>query len=240
MGVAEGLRATGPLERGRVRDVNALTADGKISAVARQQQSPFAPASLPQSTQIVREPSLDGGFEKGSYVAMAERLGAGLPEAQKGKLTAQALDQFARTGRAPEGFSAKQLHALRVTLFAAEGSRSPAAGVWGHMSLDLMRAGMSPAVLLGTEGVAGLHPLSPVGVSGDRLALEERMERVKRGEAVGDPNAAEDRQMNREIAMIDAWLHTLRDLKLDESSNATRVQQIKREIERRIAAAAAR
>jgi hypothetical protein len=98
------------------------------------------------------------------------------------------------------------------------------------MSLDLMEAGHSPESILGSDAGGGLHPLSPVGVGKDAQPLERRMESVERarkgeGPAPGEPRARAERQMHREIALIEAWLKTL-DLKFDD--NATKEEKIRR------------
>ena len=148
-----------------------------------------------------------------------------------------ALEEFARTHSAPAGFTETQLHALRMTLLGAEHSRSPAAGVFGQMSLDLMKAGVAPEAIVGKDDRGGIHPLSSKGVSEDRTALDERMTKVAKGEKVGEPNAAEKRQMDREVELIKAWLRTLTDLKFSDKSSMTEKQhQIKDQIERRMMA----
>jgi RHS repeat-associated protein len=244
LGMAEGIQRTGPLERGKTRDINALTPAGDaVVATVRQQQMPFAAKPLRQSTQIILEPRVpwEPGktkFLDGKYHQIVARLGPNIPEAAKGPLVAQALESFAATGVAPDNFTATQMHALRVTLFAAEGSRSRAAPVWGQMSLDLMNAGVTPSAVLGSSSLGGLHPLSPMGVSRDRIALENRMAR-KAGQSLPEPTEAdkdaEERQMNREIEMIKAWLKNLKGLKFDEQALLKqKQQQIKDEIERRM------
>jgi hypothetical protein len=61
------------------------------------------------------------------------------------------------------------------------------------------------------------------------------MAKVEKGETVGEPNAAEKRQMDREVELIKVWLRTLTDLKFsDRASMAEKQQQIKDEIERRM------
>jgi hypothetical protein len=239
MAVGVGLDQSGALPRGKVRDVTALTPDGKVASTVRQQQPPWAPLTpegTPRgSTQIVKEPKAVGsGFEPGDYAAMAARLAPTLPSAARGPAVVEALEEFALTGQAPRGITAGQLHALRTTLFGAEYPRSPAAGPFGQMSLDLMKAGHTPEAILG-EGSGGLFPLSPPGVGRDLTVHEERMAKVARRETVGEPNAAADRQMKREVEIIRAWLRTLTDLKFsDKASMADKQQQIKDEIERRM------
>jgi hypothetical protein len=61
------------------------------------------------------------------------------------------------------------------------------------------------------------------------------MAKVAKGEKVGEPSAAEKRQMDREVVLIKAWLATLKDLKFDDNASLEQKrEQIKDEIRRRM------
>lgn len=145
-------------------------------------------------------------------------------------MTAQALRTFARTGQAPAGFTTSQLAMVRTVLFGAEGTRALASPAFGEMSLDLLDAGRAPEELLGRDPTGGLHPLSRRGAGSDSRALDDRISQRRRG----DPTAAEQRQIDIEVAMMRTWL-TTQNLKFDdEASQEAREREIKRTVERRL------
>jgi hypothetical protein len=236
LGMAEGLRQTGPLETGKVRDIQALGLNDQNIATARQQQSGFARAPFQSSTQIIHEPSASGrGFEGGKYVEIAGRILPDTAPRLRGPVTAAAVEAFARTGEVAAGFSANQLHALRVTMFAAEHTRSPAAAVWGTMAMDLMKAGKTPEDILGSAANEGLHPLSPERVGTENRSLERRLRQVGAGKPVRMPGVAQRRQMDREVAMIEAWLKSLKGLNFDDNASAEeKKEEIRKAIKARI------
>lgn len=232
---AEQLAASTPLARGRARRLHFNDVEGTRTSQVQAQQMPFAPNPPRHSTTMFTEVNPDGSLRRGrgarDYTELAARLAAGFPERDRGRITSQALRNFALTGRAPTGFTESQLAMVRTVLFGAEGTRALASPAFGEMSLDLLEAGHTPEDILGRDSAAGgLHPLSRRDAGVDSRALDTRIAEGRRGPVT----RAEGRQIDAEVAIVRAWLLS-QDTKFDDDqSRESHEREIRRTVERRL------
>ena len=159
---------------------------------------------------------------------------------KKGPQVVAAMKQLQETGTVPDDFSApNQIATLFFLLHGHEpGNRSPAAGVHAELAMDLLEKGRSTEDVFGRDTKAGgLLPMSPEGATREARAADEYFGKKAKGETPRLPIAA-SRHIDREIALVTAWVDTL-DLVFADSATAEEVvAKIKAEITKRILGAA--
>jgi hypothetical protein len=187
-------------------------------------------------TEVLREQQPQGGRRNKKVFPLVDGkryqeiqyytdIAKNLQDAGGQRETAAAVQSFIKNGQIPEGtkVSPETVSYLATLMIAQEGERNVASLVTGPMVLDLIQTGE-----VSWEEGLDLLPMSPQGAQQEADALNNFLEKK------GKLTAGAKRMMDREIAVIKAWVETL-DLKFDsEATMESKIAKLKAEIRKRI------
>lgn len=180
---------------------------------------------------------IDGKVDKGlDYPEIAESLAGHDP-----RKVGLALQTWAVHRTVPKGFDPNVIAGLSALMFVQETHRNPATLATAPMVVDLLRSGIqtpSGKPYTTKEALVGMFPMAVEGAGKESKALKQhlaaRRQAQQAGTALPEATGHAKAGLERELALIKAWIQTLNLTFRDKASMEEKVKELRKRIRERL------